>query len=257
MQRRVLTYNQGAETFNLFIGGVSSTINTKALLAAKFTFAEGDVSSFEIVGDDIKANITNTSYDFIASAFASNLDITSLEETSGYLVDIGYRSFTSCSNLTSLKMVKIVSLDTQCLVGCSSLDYNDLVEPIKDLTGISGIQSADLSNGTYNPTYSFDSLVTLNVQQAFVGNLEADFSVLTNIAQQRGFRQAGVMNVDFSALEQNLDYGSAFGYNGTFYNINTSSVLNFKSSMETINGGSECGDLLKAKAAGVTVNYTL
>lgn len=77
--------NKTAVTYNTYIGGVSSTISTAALLATKLGISVGNISNFTVVGSDIKCKITG-SYAIPNVAFKFNTTPCTYYRDSDYLV---------------------------------------------------------------------------------------------------------------------------------------------------------------------------
>lgn len=97
---------------NTFIGGVSATINTPALVAAYLAsdtgavagnaLLEGNIRNFKIIGSDIQFFV-NIDYYVKASAFINNTNVTYFKNTDNRLKGWGDRSFQNASNLTEIK----------------------------------------------------------------------------------------------------------------------------------------------------------
>jgi hypothetical protein len=76
---------------NTFIGGVSATINTPALVASKLGISVSRIRSFSIVGSDIKFAVMGK-YNLPLSSFEGNTSITYFRDE-GALLNIGNNSF--------------------------------------------------------------------------------------------------------------------------------------------------------------------
>lgn len=92
----------GALPFNTRIGGIAGTINTAALLAAKTTLLEAQITNFEVVGSDVKCLIT-ANYNTVANAFLNNTDITYFVDLDNHLRSISNSTFHNASNFKILK----------------------------------------------------------------------------------------------------------------------------------------------------------
>lgn len=96
--RQIYGNKQGGAP-NTFIGGISSTISTAALLASKLGISVGAISNFSVVGSDIKCKITG-SYTLPDSIFAYDTNITYYQDISGLITScIGNNHFLWCVNL--------------------------------------------------------------------------------------------------------------------------------------------------------------
>ena len=89
---------------NTFIGGVGSTINTPALLAAKLSIGSASIQNFQVVGNNIECLI-EVDYLFVNSAFSSNSSITYYIDVDnkilnfGWGVSFGFSAFYATENL--------------------------------------------------------------------------------------------------------------------------------------------------------------
>ena len=72
-------------SYNTYIGGISATVGTDALLATKLGISVGAISNFTVVGSDIKCKITG-SYGISNSAFQFNTTPSTYYIDSDYLV---------------------------------------------------------------------------------------------------------------------------------------------------------------------------
>ena len=94
---------------NTFIGGVSATISTAALLATKLGISVGAISNFSVVGSDIQCSIL-VSYTIPAGAFLNNLSITKYLDTNGLVTDVGSQGFEGAKNIKLFEFSGIVTL---------------------------------------------------------------------------------------------------------------------------------------------------
>jgi hypothetical protein len=107
-RRRVLLISGGIPPSllpNTFIGGVSSTITNKTLLAGFLSITDALISSFAIIGNDIECRITTT-YQINSNAFYSVPEetlITNYIDLDGYCVAINAGAFRSTLQTEVLK----------------------------------------------------------------------------------------------------------------------------------------------------------
>ena len=203
---------------NVFIGGVSSVINTATLLAEKLeyypsglAFYETDIHNFEIVGSDIKCAIVvdyktrGLTYAFGNGQSTTNL-ITSFIDNGNYCKDIGESTFRNCINFTNFIAKGIVNLTGSYIFrGCTSL--NMLIE--------------------------FPNCISISNAPFYSDNNEP-FSLY---------------------LPYCLTYGTTVLDNSVFYLYKLSNNIYANLTMQTINGGAEEGDLAYARARGVNISY--
>ncbi len=241
-------YRGAVDQANLFIGGVSASIGTAALLAAKFTFIEGDVEGFQIDGDDISARITNTDYDIVTAAFKSNTEITSIIETAEFCTLIGLESFELATNLVFVNLIGVTEVKNEAFFAASSLHAKDLLLP--NLTTVNPGNSAfRLLNASLGETLSFPSVTTM------IGtNMFRDFGYTVDLPACTTFgntdtcaQGTGTLNIPVVT-----DLGGSTGNDSVFAGTNTALIVNANDFLETNNGGSPDGDL---QAVIGTVNY--
>lgn len=101
---------------NTFIGGVSSTINTTSQLATKLGISVSNISSFSIIGSDVKCNITGN-YSIPVNAFNSDLNITYYNDADGLVTSLSNGSFYRAVNLVYCYFKNAVSVGNQSFDG--------------------------------------------------------------------------------------------------------------------------------------------
>jgi hypothetical protein len=92
---------------NTFIGGVSATINTPALIAARLGIAESRIRAFNVIGSDIQFAVIGGSYTFSLNAFTSDSSLTYYHDDGGLATSTNWNTFKSCNNLVSVKFPNI------------------------------------------------------------------------------------------------------------------------------------------------------
>lgn len=115
MRRRVL--RALVKKHNHFVRGIASTLNTAALVAAKYRhypsgtgFAESDIKNFEIVGDEIRYRI-DSDYDIIDYGFGI-AGLTHYIDKDGRCKKYGYNSIIySSANRTTIVSVELPKLE--------------------------------------------------------------------------------------------------------------------------------------------------
>jgi hypothetical protein len=78
---------------NTFIGEVSATINTPALIAGKLGINESRIKAFKIVGNDIEFAITGGTYKIANNAFNGNTSLTYYKDLNNLVTEIGANAF--------------------------------------------------------------------------------------------------------------------------------------------------------------------
>lgn len=81
---------------NTIIGGVASTISTKALLATKLGIAESIIKRFDIVGSDVQAHIS-ADYDIGSDSFLNNSSITHYNDIDSRVKNVSSQAFRGSS----------------------------------------------------------------------------------------------------------------------------------------------------------------
>jgi len=113
---------------NTFIGGVSSVINTPALLASKLqnypsgtAFSEFNIANFTIVGNNIECYI-GVDYQIKSGAFWNNALITSYIDDSNYCKKLVAEAFgENGRNLEIIKLEGVISAGTKCFTNQNKL----------------------------------------------------------------------------------------------------------------------------------------
>jgi hypothetical protein len=90
---------------NTFIGGVSATINTPALVASKLGISETRIKGFRIVGSNIEfAVIGAAKYTLPINCFTGNTSITYFYDDALLVNYIGMQAFYNCTNFADFRL---------------------------------------------------------------------------------------------------------------------------------------------------------
>ena len=238
---------------NLFIGGVSSTITTAALLAVKFSFLEGEVEDFAIDGDDISARITNTDYSTITAAFRDDLTIASITETSGYLTSLLTQAFRLATNLSFVDLIGVDEITTEAFFGCSALHVKDILLPnlVTASPATSAFRTLHPSTGETLSLPSCTILTGSNTFRTFTFTIDLPACTTFGSLDTCAF---GVGTVNIPIV---TDLGGN-ATNDDVFRLNTGAmIVNANPFLETNNGGSPDGDLANVTTRGGTVVYTV
>jgi len=243
--RQIFGNKKGGEP-NTFIGGVSGTISTAALLATKLSISVGAISNFTIVGSDIKCRITG-SYAISSGVFEARADITSYYDYDGLVTSIGAQAFNICSNVNFLWFPNCTSVTTTsiALVGvfttiyiprCTSMGataasntvFGGTAHPAKLYCPI----SLQTNNGG-SPDGDITSFISLGGSVSYVSNFTApsvvsDLSAGTiyNTSVQLNFTVPSSTNaIDFYEVYVNGVYNST--HKSSVYAINLAALTNY------------------------------
>lgn len=171
--------NKAVVGFNTYIGGVSATINTPALLATKLGISVGNISNFEVVGSDIKCKITG-SYGIPSNSFGvfytpctyyidSDYLVTSVADSAFYAtpfggicdfqnaISIGFQSFSPSNpggGASKYLLKNATSIGNSCFAGCSNTD----------LIYIPNCTSLGTTSGNNNVFFNNDSPLKLGIK---------------------------------------------------------------------------------------------
>lgn len=96
-------------TYNTYIGGISASVGTAALLATKLGISVGAISNFTVVGADIKCKITG-SYVIPAAAFLGDTSINYYLDNDNLITNVLTNAFFNCTKLKYLELKGIVTL---------------------------------------------------------------------------------------------------------------------------------------------------
>jgi hypothetical protein len=144
-RRREAIISQQANTY---IGGVASTINTRSALATKLGINTGDISYFEVVGNNIKANIISN-YTIPASTFYDNYDLTYYLDNSNKVTNIGSDGFRNAKNCKQFKFNGITTLSGNYNFRCDATPQISTIISLANCTSITGQSFYGADNFVY------------------------------------------------------------------------------------------------------------
>jgi hypothetical protein len=93
---------------NLFIGGVSATINTSAILATRLGVNQSIIKGFKVIGLNIECTII-ANYGVGTSAFRNDTSITYYKDDGQFAKAISNNTFDGSSNLSVLELYGLTS----------------------------------------------------------------------------------------------------------------------------------------------------
>lgn len=214
-------------TSSLSVGGLGSTVTTKADFATFFNFTEGDITEFKIFGPDIYVNLSVTTYEVLNSAFKNNTDITFLKDNSGALKRLHNQCFYNSTNLSYVTANSLLDIGSSSLrnTGCERFDFPE----------------CNIFSGTGDFMSNNSKLKTINLPK------------LTVSPSNRSFNNNPIMSLLNAPLLASL--GGSTGNDTSLGNIASGCVVNVASALQTIDGGSPDGDLVYAAGRGAVINY--
>ena len=109
---------------NTFIGGVSATINTAALVASKLGISASRIKAFSVIGANIQFAVTGGSYGIPNSAFKNNTSITYFDDKEGLVQSIGYAAFGYNTNLEWVNLLEVVTITSLASGGSNGTFQN-------------------------------------------------------------------------------------------------------------------------------------
>lgn len=189
---------------NTFIGGVSDTLYTPELLAAKLSISVSRISHFSVLGNDIKCKITGE-YVIPITCFSGNASITSFVDSDNLVTDIKGGAFRDCpklkgslyfggvviltgsggeifsnSGITDVIMPNLTSISNNAAIFALSSNLRTFYAPNLTTIGTSTGSNAVFSN--YARTqHSLRIYVNPYMQTSNSGALEGDLQELINL----------------------------------------------------------------------------
>lgn len=218
---------------NTFIGGVSATLNTPALLAAKLGISVSAISNFKIIGTDIECKITSN-YVMNTSAFRDNTSITYFDDKEGKFTDVGGATahFRGTTNLQYINLPKV-----QLSEANNSYFFNNNPGSVFTKALLPG--TTILSQNTFGNLPVMNELDVNNVQTWYKSAINGTIGALTvlNIKKCKSFGTVGVggrgitapkagmiFNVNVALLTSNA---GAVNADMLYYKTNYGCVINF------------------------------
>lgn len=191
---------------NTYIGGVASTINTKALLASKLGIPVTRIKMFRIVNEDVQANISGNYT--IGASWRYDTQITHFKDEVGLCTSAYSNTFGGCTSLQAVKFPAFKNIPYGFVTGCISL--NSVEAPL--------VLSID-SNNAFNGCISLTSI---------------DFPLCTIVSLQ-SFANCGALKTVNLPMCETLSAGS-------FQNCTSLVSINLPKAV-TVNGFQGCTNL--------------
>lgn len=248
---------------NLFIGGISSVIYTKAQLAFVLNVSETNLKYFKIIGSDIEAEV-QADCKLAGSAF-TNTDITYFKSYGNKVSELGALCFKNCLSLTEVDIESdgLLLYNKEHFENCSNLSPSNLKLP----KIFPGTRFANTFSGIKNDGTTLDLSKTLEINfTSSVSNnaldglstVSVDLRNCTKInltfSSFRGFFKGVDANIKLWSLTSLQSDPSAVTY--IFGNTSMSKTIEVNVAMKTANSGSPHAELVDAISKGATVIYT-
>lgn len=149
MALRLTIFGRPKAKANTFIGGVSATVNTPAVLAGRLGISVSRIKAFSIKGSNIQFAVTGGTYSIASFAFSGITSLTYFRDTNGLVTSINAGAFYACSNAVEYYFPAVTAITSTTANG----------------------NSGTFQNNTSCVSFSFPSLVSLSgTGAAFDGN---------------------------------------------------------------------------------------
>ena len=247
--KNIIYKNVGAE-YDLIMYGVSSVINTRAVLAGVYsTLSESQMKKFTILGDDIYVELQNVPANSYLLGFKDNpLPCTKVIITNPN-VYIGGQCFRNHQFIESFETTSNI-LGATSFYGCTSLKVSDCIIPNITSIGSSTFYN-NIGGGTLNlPSVTSFSAYAIN-QSLTVGGFSIDAPECLSIGAYGLHSASGTMN--FPKLN---NLGDPATNTFALYGIVSGSILNVNNVLATNNAGNEDADIAYARGRGATIIFT-
>ena len=211
---------------NTFIGGVSATLNTAALVASKLGISVSRIKAFKIVGENIEFAVVGGGYTIPASCFTNNTSITYYLDNDGLVLSIASNGFRECANLANVNFPKCTSIS----IGTGYLAFYRCVS----LTSVSFPEVVHVGTQSFQEC---SLLTSINLPKVTKIGILA-FSTLPAI---------NLINIPKCLYLGTNSLVNKPGNDNVFLNIKTGCTINTNIALQTNNAGAPDGDLTYAK----------
>lgn len=237
MSRRILLSQAGNYPINTIIKGVSNTITTRELLAAKLEINPIRIRSFNVYPDRLEVSIKG-SYVMSAYNFRNNTDLTDYLDLGGLMVNIPSGAFQGCTNFTNIKCDN-VSLSNGALLGLSNLTnplYGGTIK-IKRFGSIGGlaytgfkkviIETDNIFSGTLREMPNLEEIVLPYQQEVYIGTDALNSSTKAALINVEYVTSVGNRAFNATAFEV-LDFQRLVSIGGVSPFVNMSKLKSIK-----------------------------
>ncbi|WDF64512.1 leucine-rich repeat protein [Flavobacterium sp. KACC 22763] len=225
---------------NTFIGGVSSILNTPALVASKLGISASRIKSFSISGDNIQFAVTGGTYASMSN-WQSNTNITYFHDLNGLVSALPNYCFRYCSNMVEAKFKNLKIVPANCFDGTALSGTGN------DFSSVIQVGNATANGAFYNIASSMPTIINLpNLATCFETAAQANFgghAILSNnltfnvplslMTSNAGKPNASLtlaalkaVNINYIGYIDNTSFNTEIGnYTGGF--INKGQLANF------------------------------
>jgi hypothetical protein len=109
---------------NTFIGGVSATLNTPALVASKLGISVARIKSFSVIGSNIQFAVIGGTYSIAADAFQST-PLTYFNDSLGLVTLINQKAFYNCTSATNYNFPALATISSSTGAGTTGTFQNN------------------------------------------------------------------------------------------------------------------------------------
>lgn len=145
-------------TYDFEIGGVSSSLNTRNLVASKFGLNSAMLENLQIIGSDIRFKILASTCQVVSNAFNGNTSITYFKDFANKCTKFNSRAFRTATNLTEIVADALTEFVDECFLSTKLVDVS-----FPALTKISGNYGAFASGNSTLKTIDFPNLTTVTI----------------------------------------------------------------------------------------------
>jgi hypothetical protein len=234
MSIRKTIFGRNKYSVNTFIGGVSASVSTPALAAAKLGITANRIKSFSIIGEDIQFSVIDGTYSIGDSAFRDTSSPCSyFRDTGNICVGVGNRAFFQNANLKDVLLNAVKTIGNRSFINCPSIQDYSFPSLLNITNGVSG---GTFQNNNALKTFSAPLLTTVTNSAVIWCNSNSS-SLVSFYAPK--LATLGTPQSDYS-----------------FYNIKAGATITVSSALQTNNNGEPDGDLVYASGTrGATIVY--
>lgn len=186
---------------NTFIGGIGTSLNTEALLAAKLGISSSRILGFKVVGTNVECYISGT-YTIASSAFRYNNEITYYEDTGSIATSIENQAFRGGTNLQYVRLPAVTSIGEYQFD--SSPNLTEIYLP--NLTGTIGFS-------TFSGGLNANVVITVSdsLRTSYTGGPPPNLVVNNYIIEYAGYISDGSWNTEIKGVSATLNTRQLLG----------------------------------------------
>jgi hypothetical protein len=166
---------------NTFIGGVSATINTPALIAARFGISADRIKVFNIIGENIQFTITGAKFNFPYSpsnpAFDNEPTLTYFKDDGRFIIGVANSEFSNNPKLTILELYGLKSFGPGGAPKISGTGIVDLYFP--EMTNITG--NSSVTSNAFLKTFNAPIATYITDGSTIANNPQLEYINIPNV----------------------------------------------------------------------------